>query len=222
MPEEQVPEAQLLEISGHADVYTADDERVGRVTRIVLDPSTWAVSHLVLRKGVVFAEERLVPIGDIATATPDRVDLHQGVGAEDLVPFVGRYYAPLDETDPPAGPRDQGIRLAMPLSGPFGAAMPVADAELVPVDERNIPERLTVLEFGLPVIASDGHEVGRLERVVTSESGQPSHVVVEEGGLMPERRPVPNDLVSGVAEDRVALGTTRRRFEAIAPLGPDE
>jgi uncharacterized protein YrrD len=222
MPEEQVPEVQLLEISGHADTYTARDERVGRVTRIVLDPSSRAVSHLVVRKGIVFAEERLVPIVDIAAATSDRVDLREGIDVEDLLPFVGRYYAPLDETDPPAGPQDQGIRLAMPLSGPFGEAMPVADAALVPVDERNIPDRLTVLEFGLPVIASDGHEVGRLERVVTSDSGQPSHIVVEEGGLMPERRPVPNELVSGVAEDRVALGTTRRRFEAIAPLGPDE
>ena len=192
------------------------------MTRIVLDPSTRAVSHLVVRKGVVFAEDRLVPIGDIATATPDRVGLREGVGVEDLVPFVGRYYAPLDEADPPAGLQDQGIRLAMPLSGPFGEAMPVADAKLVPVDERNIPDRLTVLEFGLPVTASDGHEVGRLERVVTSDSGQLSHIVVEEGGLMPERRPVSSDLVRGVAEDRVALGTTRRRFEAIVPLGPDD
>jgi uncharacterized protein YrrD len=212
----------MLDIATNTGVYTARDEQVGTVDRIVLDPSTRAVSHVVVRKGIFFPEDKLVPIGDIATATPERINLRQEVSMDDLPPFVEQYYVPLDERDRPPGPPDQAVRFAMPLSGPVGETMPTPRPELVPVRERNISERLTALEAGAPVFATGHEAVGRLERIVTTGQGQPSHIVVEEGGLSPDRRTVPIEWVLGIAEDAVLLDATREMIETIAPLDPDE
>ena len=211
----------MLDITNNTGVYTARDQQVGTVDRIVLDPSTRTVSHVVVRKGILFPEDRLVPIGDIATATPERINLRQDASPDDFLPFVEQYYVPLDETDGSAGPLHPGLRIAMPLSGPVGQAMPTPQPELVPVRERNISDRLTALEAGAPVFASDRQSVGRLERIVTTSQGQPTHIVVEDGGLMPDRRAVPIESVLDIGEDVVLLDLTREQVEAITPLGRD-
>jgi hypothetical protein len=99
--------------------------------------------------------------------------------------------------------------------------MPTPQPELVPVRERNISDRLTALEAGAPVFASDRQSVGRLERIVTTGQGQPTHIVVEDGGLMPDRRAVPIESVLDIGEDVVLLDLTREQVEAITPLDPD-
>ena len=96
------------------------------------------------------------------------------------------------------------------------------DAELVPVRQRTIPDRLTALETGVPVFSSDRHDVGRLDRIVTSDQGQPTHVVVEAGRLMAERRALPMAWVAEIAEDAIALDVTREAVEAVLPLDPRE
>ena len=212
----------MLDITNNTGVYTARDEQVGTVDRIVLDPSTRAVSHVVVRKGIFFPEDKLVPIGDIATATPERINLRQEASIDDFLPFVEQYYVPLDEVDRPIGAPDEGVHFAMPLSGPVGATMPTPQPELVPISERNISDRLTALEAGAPVFASDRHDVGRLERIVTTSEGQPTHIVVEDGGLIPDRRAVPIEWVLDIDENVVMLDATRDSIEAIVPLDPDD
>lgn len=211
----------MLDITHETDVYTAHDQHVGTVDRIVLDPRTRAISHVVVRKGVLFREDRLVPIGDIATATAQRINLRRDVGVDDLLPYVEQYYEPLSDDDRPRGFRENGVRFAMPLSGALGETMPAVDAELVPVNRRNIPDRLTALETGVPVFAADHHEVGRLDGVVSSEQGLPTHVVVESGGLMSDRRELPIEWVRDIGETAISLEATREAVEAVAPLSDE-
>lgn len=211
----------MLDITHDTDVYTAHDEHVGSVGRIVLDPQTRAVSHVVVRKGILFHEDRLVPIGDIATATAERINLRRGIRLVDLEPFVEQYYEPLPDEDRPAGLTGHGLHLAMPLSGPVGELAPAVDAELKPVSRRNIPDRLTAMEAGATVFASGGRAVGRLERIVTSEEGQPTHVVIEDGGIMPEHRVLPMSWVKEITEEAITLDATRETVEAIPPRDPD-
>jgi uncharacterized protein YrrD len=212
----------MLDITNDTGVYTAHDRHVGTVGRIILDPTTRAVSHVVVRQGVFFPEDRLVPIADIATATPQRINLRRDVGLDDLLPFVEQYYVPLEEADRPSDADERSVRFAMPLSGPVGEVMPAAGADFVPVRERNIPDRLLALEAGVPVFASDRHEVGRLDRIVTDDQGQPSHIVVEDGGLLRHRRALSIDQVRDITENVIALDATRDEVDAIAPLTEDE
>lgn len=212
----------MLDIASGTDVYTAHDQHVGTVARIVLDPRTRAISHVVVSKGVLFREDRLVPIGDIATATPERINLRREVGIDDLLPFEEQRYELYPEGEPPLGSEDQGVKVAMPLSGLTGQTVPSVDAELMPVNRRNVPDRLTALKAGVAVFAADAQEVGQLERIVTDDTGLPTHIVVQEGALLPDRRAIPIDWVKEITEDSIVLDADRERIEAIAPLGPDD
>src|SRR5260221_6938161 len=76
-----------------ARVFTADEQDVGTVDRVVIDPRDQEVSHIVVRKGRFLPEDKVVPIHLIAStsddhivlaAKPDRID--------DLPPFKENHY----------------------------------------------------------------------------------------------------------------------------------
>jgi len=81
---------------------------------------------------------------------------------------------------------------------------------------------LTALEPGVRVFASDHEAVGRLDRVVTTDDGLPTHFVIEAEGLLSERRAVPIGWVEDISEEAVALAATAHMIEAIPPLGADD
>ncbi len=208
----------MLEVTRDTGVYTADDEHVGDIDRIVLDPVSQALTHVVVRKGVLLREDRLIRFDDISTATPERVNLRQGVDADELVPFEEQHFVPLDEVDRP-GTRAYEPAFAATWYGPLGVASPMQEDALVSVRERNIPDRLAAVEAGLPVFTSDHEAVGRLERVVATDAGMPTHLVIEAMGLSRARRAVPISWVDHISEGVIQLGATARMIDAIRPLG---
>ena len=58
-----------MEIKRNAKVTTADGKDVGRVDRVVIDPQSKEVSHLVIRQGFLFTEDKVVPIDLVSAAT---------------------------------------------------------------------------------------------------------------------------------------------------------
>ena len=85
-----------MQFKDGTSVYTFDGQDVGRVDRVVLNPKTKEVTHLVVRKGLLFAEDKIIPLHLIATATEDRVSLREGAGElDDLPPFEEIHYIPL-------------------------------------------------------------------------------------------------------------------------------
>lgn len=212
----------MLEITKDTDVYTANDEHVGSVDQIVLDPDSGKLTHIVVRKGIFFPEDKLIAFGDISTATPERINLRQEVEAGELLPFIEQHYAPVDEVDRPVALAPSDPAYLATWYGPM-AIVPTADTPpLEEIRERNIPDRLTALGTGHPVFSSDRKAVGELERVVTTDAGLPTHFVVGSTGLSIDRRAVPVDWVQDISEDAIQLAATERQVEAIVPLGPDE
>src|SRR5436190_8956242 len=83
------------------DVFTADSRQVGTIDRVVMNPRTKEVTHIVVRKGFLFTEDKVVPIDLVATATEDRVVLRSDVGDLDALPqFEEAHYIPLAEAEP--------------------------------------------------------------------------------------------------------------------------
>ena len=217
----------MLEVTQETDVYTARDEHVGSVDRIVIDPVSGRVSHVVVRKGLFFPEDKLIQMEDISTATPERINLRQGVVADELLPFVEQHYVPFDEADieeadRPARLIDGGTGFVSTWYGPLGVAAPMHESTLLAVSERNIPDRLTALQAGVPVFSSDRQVVGRLDRVITTNDGHPTHFVIEAEGLSSDRLAVPIGWVDDITEEAVALAATARAIEALLPLGLDD
>ena len=216
----------MLEVTQETDVYTARDEHVGSVDRIVIDPASGRLSHVVIRKGLFFPEDKLIRMEDISTATPERINLRQEVVAEDLLPFVEQHYVPFEEAAVDEGIRparliDGGAGFVSTWYGPLGVSAPMLESTLLSMKERNIPDRLTALPVGVPVFSSDHQVVGRLERVVTTDDGLPTHFVIEAEGLSSDRRAVPVGWVEDISEEAVALVASASSVEAILPLDAD-
>jgi len=212
----------MLEVTRDTDVYTASDEHVGSVDRIVLDPVTRRMSHVVVRKGLFFPEDKLIAVEDVSSATPERINLRQGLVADELQPFVEQHYVPLDDADQPAGVIDAAGGFVAAWYGPPGIAAPVREAAMLTVHQRNIPEHLMTLDAGVPVFATDHQVLGRLERIITTNDGLPTHLVVEADGLSADRRAIPIGWVKDITEDAIVLAATTRMVAAIVPLGADE
>src|SRR5258708_33590453 len=78
-------------------VLTAEGQDVGRIDRVVLDPRSKAVTHLVVRKGVLCTEDKLVSVDRVAGATPERVVLAVRAEALAQLPlFEATHYVPVN------------------------------------------------------------------------------------------------------------------------------
>lgn len=216
-----------MRINESARVFTADDEHVGRVDRIVVDPLTRAVTHVVVRKGIFFPEDKVIPIDQIATATEERINLVQEADARDFPPFFETHYTPLDELDEDDAAEESAgaaaaaaVATAPPLvwHGTYGGVAPLVPGVMRTVVERNIPERALALEPGARVLARGRREVGRLEEVVVTETGQATHIVVSREGLTPTRRALPMSWVDDIAENEIRLGVREGLVESVEAL----
>ncbi len=199
-----------------ANVFNAEGEQVGSVDRVVLDPQTKEVSHIVVRKGLIFTEDKVIPISLVASATEERVTLREDAGDLDKLPqFQEAHYVEADEAEvektyPPMGGRLPPLYWYPPAHGtPYTAPMAYPDTPIpnyVVETTENIPEGTVALKEGAEVISGDGEHVGDVEQVLTDpEADRATHLVISEGLLLKERKLVPTTWISQVEENQVHL-----------------
>ncbi|HVO41733.1 MAG TPA: PRC-barrel domain-containing protein, partial [Aggregatilineales bacterium] len=63
-----------------ASVVAADGDPVGTVERVVINPRTRAVTDLVVSKGVLFTEDKVVSIDLVSDATKDQITSKKNAG----------------------------------------------------------------------------------------------------------------------------------------------
>ena len=209
-----------LTIKEGADVVTADGERVGAVDRIVIDPLTKDVSHIVVRHGVLFREDKVIPIDMISTTDEEQIVLDHGVSEDDISPFEERHYmSALGEFAQP----DVGSVAPLLYFGPYGLPSPLTpSATEKKVRNREIPDRAVALEAGAKVVTSDGETAGRLEQVLMTDGGVATHLVVDVGSLlMSQHKGVPIGWIESIDDDVVRLGVPPTMLEAIPDYDTD-
>src|SRR5215207_925883 len=175
-----------MQFQNGAKVQTATGDTIGRVDRVVLDPRTQAVTHLVVRKGTIFSEDKVLPLQFIATTTDDTVTLSAEAGDLAQLPkFEEEHYLLLDgdggEPIPSVerSPAVVGSAAAPallwypPALGGFTGPAPVLASPYVDSErryvsqvDRNIPETSVALKEGARVVSADGQHVGEVERVM--------------------------------------------------------
>jgi uncharacterized protein YrrD len=204
-----------MEFKQDADVYTAEGEEVGEVERVVLDPRTKKVTHIVVEKGILFTEDKVVPVSLVASATEERVELRQNAGDLEALPdFQERHFVNLSDKDlvraevPPNYPPP--MYWYPPLYGaPYAAPMgyPTYPHEPYVVEvEQNIPEGEIALQEGAEVIGVEGDHVGDVDEVLTSpEANRVTHFVIKEGLLFKDKKLVPVEWVNRIDQDRIYL-----------------
>jgi uncharacterized protein YrrD len=207
----------FMRFTENAAVLAANGDKVGEVERVVVYPRTRQVTHLVVRKGFLFKEDKVVPVDLVASAIEDAVTLRPDAGDLEVLPdFEEEHLVIVDERELARYGRE-GRSFPAPVYSypPFGAAPPVAiksgdgsgHAEpVVTITERNVPDETVALEEGAKVISADDEHVGDVEQVLTGpQADRVTHFVIADGLLLKERKLIPSQWVSTMAEDRVEL-----------------
>jgi sporulation protein YlmC with PRC-barrel domain len=174
----------------------------GKVIRVIIDPATETVTHLVIEPGHRLWAARLVPL-DLVDTTGDGIRLRCTVEE-----FGGLEAAEgMQVVDDFAG----GLELGGPFS-PMGVSAPVQAVvqDVVPPGEADI-------DRGEPVHALDG-EIGRVEGFrVDPGDHRVTHVLLQEGHLWGRKEvAIPVSAVTKV-ENGIWLNLTKKQVEDLPP-----
>src|SRR5688572_2475108 len=104
-----------MELKEGMDVFTPGGEQVGKVNRFVLDPATNEVTHIVIQKGWLLPEDKVLPFEMVSAATDERVVLREDVGDfDELPPFEEMQFVRAADEEPgePAPAADPIYRYA--------------------------------------------------------------------------------------------------------------
>ena len=215
-----------MHIRDGTHVFTKDEQDLGDILRVVVDPQTKVVTHIVVREGDLLTTDNIIPVEFVASTDNDRVVLHRTrEELPELEPFEESYYVPLDDTEPgyPTG----YIRPYFPYP-PLGSVWwndpaylgysvdPLLEGGKTARMKQNIPQHAVGLLIGAKVMDVEGERVGEVERVfVEDESECATHIVVSNGWLSKERKLIPTSWISKVAQDKVQLSIGKTFFDRL-------
>ena len=213
-----------MQFKDGAEVFTADGERVGTIDRVVLEPDTKQVTHLVVQKGLLFTEDKLVPISLVGPTTEDRVTLRRDAGdLEKLPDFEKSHYVPVDRS-PQSQLASGSAHWARPMYmyPPVGSWLSSGgyDADAAPQyvarTEKQIPEGTVALEEGANVISTDGKRIGDIERIFTDPlADRATHLLISEGLILKDKKLIPTRWMTNVLEKEVHLSVDSDFVESL-------
>jgi sporulation protein YlmC with PRC-barrel domain len=174
----------------------------GCVSRVIIDPATEAVTHLVIEPKHRLGVSRLVPLDLVDTAAGD---IRLRCTVEEFCQLE-----PAQETelvDDPTG----GLMVSS-LNAPIGITtpVPVILENVVPLGEADV-------DRGEPVHALDG-EIGRVQGfLVDRDDHRVTHVLLQEGHLWGRKKvSIPVSAVTSV-ENGIQLSLTKKEVEDLPP-----
>jgi sporulation protein YlmC with PRC-barrel domain len=166
----------------------------GKVSRVIIDPATETVTHLVIEPKHRFGVGRLVPLDLVETTAGD-------IRLRCTVEEFGEL-EPAQETE-----------LVDDVTGSLGLGglntpppVPVIIQDVVPLGEADV-------DRGEPVHALDG-EIGRVQGfLVDPDDHRVTHVLLEEGHLWGRKKvSIPVSAITGV-ENGIQLSLTKKQVE---------
>jgi sporulation protein YlmC with PRC-barrel domain len=171
----------------------------GEVTRLIIDPATETVTHLVIEPKHRMGTGRLVPL-DLVDSTAE------GIRLRCTVEEFGRL-EPAEEMELVDNVMGGGL-----YGGPMGASSPVQA-----IVQDVVPLGATDIERGEPVHALDG-EIGRVHGCqVDPGDHRVTHVLLGEGHLWGKKEvAIPASAVTKV-ENGIWLNLTKKQVEDLPP-----
>lgn len=218
------------------DIVSKDNKTVGHLDRVVLDPETLEVTHLIVHKGLLLTHDRVVPISRVAEADDKAEKIKLVVTAEQVetLPELDEtIYVPIEEAErdrvhdvhPSVAempsfywyPAQFGIGVGGLGTGP----VPLVPPDYVRETKRNIPDDTVALKAGAKVMDSQGQHVGDVEELLMDEqSDKVTSFVLSQGIFFKERKRVPVLWVDVVTEDEVHLNTRADRIRTLPTVEP--
>lgn len=192
-----------------ADIIGSDGEKLGVVDGLVMDPHTGEVRSLVLRKGLFFPSDLIIPMEAVKDAGPDRVTVDFGKNeANQMTEYMDSSFVV-----PPTGYYPATGVYYWPATNvwarDYAGNLTVEDE----VGERD-PDAIVVTE-GTLVLDSAGDSVGRITELARDDAGRVSGFRVEEGFFRHHERYIPAQLITSADNNVVTLATTKSQLEEL-------
>jgi sporulation protein YlmC with PRC-barrel domain len=200
-------------------VISSDGKDVGEIERVVIDPVTKSVSHVVIEKGLLFPDDRVLPVNLIQETQGKEATLR--IEAEklgDLPKFEVTEYVRLNDEEQEQLPNPGVVPFypmaPVPLWRP-GLTMTLESGEpLIEETERNIPTGEVALKEGADILDLDGKKVGEVDELLTNpESDQITDVIVSRGTILKEEKRIPITWVSHMDEKAIHLAVGPKILE---------
>jgi uncharacterized protein YrrD len=216
----------MLEIKEGMKVLTPSGEEVGKINRFVLDPATNEVTHIVIQKGWLLPEDKVLPFDMVSSTVEGKLELKEEIRDFDqLPPFEETHFvrATEDYPDDPTAASDptyeytpgyywypSQVNIGYPGIGLGHYAWATGETR------RNIPEDTVPLKEGANIMSSDDKHVGDVERIlVDADTNEVTHFVISQGLLFKDRKLVPIPWVKSVEEDNVYLVVNSKLLERL-------
>jgi uncharacterized protein YrrD len=209
-----------MQFNQGVSVFASDEKEVGHLDRVVIDPKSHEVTHLVVSQGLIFGNAKVVPLDMVASAGEEQVVLKEDKQRVESLPnFNQDRFISLNEMEVGRQRRSWG-HSAPPVYSYPAAGVPANWYRPIPEQptnldvERNVPTDTVAIKEGARVLAEDGKRVGNVEQVFTYEdSGEITHLLISQGLLLQERKLVPVDWVNVLGENEVRLVVTSALLE---------
>ena len=211
-----------MQLKKGAEVFSSAGEKIGSIDRVVINPETKEVTHLVVEKGILFTTNKVIPIEYVNLEEGDRIQLEKNAQELEALPsYNPDTYINMDWTGYPEEEQKlEAVYWYPPLHSPWwvtSGGRPGMYAKPIYVKaETVIPEETVALEEGAKVISKDGKHIGNVDEVIVETSEQrATHFVVSEGFFLKERKLVPTLWITDVEEDQITLSVRSELFEQL-------
>lgn len=202
-----------------ADVYSAQGDRIGTLDRVVIDPDTRQVTHLVIDKGL-FATSKVVSMDAVDIDKEDNITLRLSLqDVDEFHDFEESQYVNVDATEYPEGDATPAYWYP-PMNSAWWRTGMYAPYPAMPIytlkTAQNIPEGTVALEEGARVVSRDDKHVGNIEQlIVDTQDNRVTHMIITEGFLFKERKLIPVTWISNIQEDEIHLSVGSGTLERL-------
>ena len=209
------------------EVFTATGEKLGTVSRVVIDAKTRDVTDVVVeRGGLLSKDEKVIPVGLVDLENEERIMLREtNQSVDDFLDYETTQYVPVEWAGAPYENVEAtywyppvNFQMQLPRAGLISEAVP----DQVLQTETSIPEGRIAISEGAQVLSIDDKHVGNVEQVITNEeSNTVTHFVIGKGFLLKEHKLVPAFWVSSMDGDKLRLSVESTLFDRLPNYNPD-
>jgi uncharacterized protein YrrD len=212
-----------MEFRLNAAVFAVDQKPVGHVERVVLDPRTKKITHLVIRQGLIFSKDKVVPVDLIATAMKDSITLRADVEyLANLPDFEEEAFVIVDKDEygPTGGMpfEDRPLPLYYYASGVDAMHERYPQQRVETEADQNIPAGTVALDEGAAVFSADGEHVGDIERIFTFPgTDRVARFLISDGFLLKQKKTIPATWITRLGEGEVHLTVKSHLLDILPP-----
>jgi uncharacterized protein YrrD len=218
-----------MKFKDNARIITRDGEDAGKIKRVVIDPGTKEATHIVIQKGFLFKEDKVIPMSLVGKSNEESLTLRADSGSLDSYPkFEESHYIATELSQQSAAHSPSGIGSLYwypPVSAKWAIDSPsngrATSKSYTKETTKNIPPDTVALKEDARVYGKDDGLIGNLETVFTkTPEDKVTHLLVSKGLIWTDKKLVPATWVNHVTEEKVTLSVSSQFVESLPSYNP--